>query len=57
MVEIGTSFQNRFQFAVGVESVNGGQEHKPGLGNAKTEEHRKTVRHGKRSEKRKHKGS
>ena len=43
MVEIGTTLQNCFHFAVGMETVNDGQEHEPGLGNANAEEHGKTT--------------
>ena len=52
MVKIGTAFQNRFEFLIGIETMNNGKEHQASLDNTKGEEQGNSIRHGERGKKR-----
>ena len=52
VVKIGTAFQNRLQFLIGIDAMDNGKKHETCLNNAESEEQGNTRGHSERSEKR-----
>ena len=52
VVKIGTAFQNRLQFLIGIDAMDNGEKHETCLNNTESKEQGNTCGHSERSEKR-----